>query len=44
MNSFGDIMLRVLAGRLDAEDFCCELGLCDAPLSNEKWTKVNQDA
>lgn len=43
MTSFGDVMLRVLASRVDSEDFCCELGLCDLPVKREgeRWTDLS---
>lgn len=28
MSTYGDVMLRLLAHRLDAGDFCCGIGLC----------------
>ena len=45
LNAFGDVMLRVLVSRLDAEDFCCQLGLCAIPAArpgDAVWKALDQ--
>ena len=37
LRGFGQAMLRVLASRLDAADFCCGLGLCHALANELAW-------
>jgi len=43
MAGFGDVALRVLAARLDAADFCCGIGLCEAVSSKDGWVKGPAD-
>lgn len=39
MTGFGDAALRVLASRLDAAEFCCGLGFCEAVTAKKTWVK-----
>ena len=39
LTGFGDVALRVLASRLDAAEFCCDLGLCEAVSAKKEWIK-----
>lgn len=43
LTGFGDVALRVLASRLDAAEFCCGLGLCEAVSGKRSWIKGPTD-